>query len=103
MKKLWICLFCTAALSLCLAACSSAGEPSGAPSQSPIVSAQPSPTSVVPTTPGNDAASGGGAGGTNDLDNNGVPDSVQTPGSGFVNDIENGLENAADGVRRALR
>ena len=105
MKKQLTCTLLTAALAVSLAACSAdrtnpgtSPSPSANPSSSP--SAAPTPSPVTPM-PGNDAMNGGGAGGTNDRDNNGVPDIAEPPSPGITGDIGDMIENAENDAARA--
>lgn len=105
------------ALALPLAACSGDGGTGGVPAQSS------QPTASPATTPdnGDDSMEGGGAGGTNDLDNDGHPDeSLPSPSTGtggseghgdmegaapsdgsLSGDLEEGVDDLARGIRRA--
>ena len=72
------------------------------PSATLPASEKPSPT------PPNDAMEGGGAGGTNDTDNDGVPDagpshSVRPSGDGPLEDIGDAAGKAADRAGRAIQ
>lgn len=84
-KQSLTCLALALTLALSLAACSKRDNAGTDPdhSASPSQSAQPSDN-------GNDAMEGGGAGGTNDLDNDGQPD-------GAVPDQSDPAGNATDG------
>ena len=98
-------------LALTLTACSSKdnGQTTTSPTPSAGQSASPSP-SITPD-PGNDSMEGGGAGGTNDTNNDGKPDadadhSGQPENSDNLLDdageaVEDGLDKAGRAVRRA--
>ena len=107
MKKQFSCALLTAALAVSLAACSAdrtdpstSPSPSVNPSSSPAATPTPTPIPVTPM-PGNDAMNGGGAGGTNDRDNDGVPDIAETPSPGITGDIGDMIENAENDAARA--
>ena len=109
MKKQFTCALLTAALAVSLAACSAdrtdpstSPSPSANPSSSPAATPTPTPTPIpVTPMPGNDAMNGGGAGGTNDRDNDGVPDIAETPSPCITGDIGDMIENAENDAARA--
>ncbi len=86
------------ALTVALCACSTGSRDDNA-ANSDRPSASPS-QSVTPTDPGNDAMNGGGAGGTNDVDNDGLPE----PGAnGADTGLTAGMTGAgADGEEGSL-
>ena len=103
MKKQLTCTLLTAALAVSLAACSADRTNPGtspSPSSSPAVPHTPAPVPITPM-PGSDAMNGGGAGGTNDRDNNGVPDIAEPPSPGITGDIGDMIENAENDAARA--
>lgn len=109
MKHITITLSLMAVTALMLTGCMGGkAEPSPSPSPSP----SPTP-SVRPVTP-DDSFQGGGAGGTNDTDYDGHPDSSATPSDSLLDDMGdaagdmmegagNALDDAASGVGDALQ
>lgn len=109
MKKSLALLALTLTLALALTGCGKKQTTETIPpAVSPTPSAVPSPT--LTPAPGDDSMEGGGAGGTNDLDNDGQPDSAES-GSGAVTSesplgkagrsVERGVKRAADDIRDA--
>lgn len=86
------------ALILSLCACSTGSRDDNA-ANTDQPSASPS-QSVTPTDPGNDAMNGGGAGGTNDVDNDGMPD--VNGGSDGANGINGGTNGADSGLNDGM-
>ena len=85
MKKRCFALMMAFALALALAGCSAGREGN---TMAPSHSVTGSDSGVYETDNGNDAFEGGGAGGTNDRDNDGQPDISADPDAGqAVDDI----------------
>ena len=88
MKGKWTLMLVAALMAVSLAGCSSKDT-----EESPSVI----PASQTPA--GNDAFEGGGAGGTNDPDNDGSPEpdhSQDVDGNDPMNDVEEGVEDIGD-------
>lgn len=96
-------LAAAAVLTACIAGCSARSDekPNGTNSVKPDTT----PGTVLPE--GNDAAQGGGAGGTNDPDNGIFEDNSVLPGGDALpddtlNGVENGTNDILDSTKRAV-
>ena len=97
MKKRSFALAMAFALTLALTGCSAGREIN---TQNPSHSVTGSDSGVYETNDGNDAFEGGGAGGTNDLDNDGQPDPGDNSG---VDDIGRAAGDLARGTGDVAR
>ena len=130
MKKSIAALTLTMALALVMAGCASdkdkntaspgvSPSQSAAPSQTVSPSQSAAPSQTVSPAPGDDSMNGGGAGGTNDRDNDGQPDAAEDNSGAVtsdspigragnavgrgIEDAGNAVKNAADDVGRAMQ